>query len=562
MTPQKPFASHTWVRPLAGALLIFLVAFLPLLVPSAAIHTDEEEHWRHRTTYFLSALSYRHFHDTAMTEHPGITVVALAGTAQLAWERWGGEPLALVDYIEVLRFPIKLVNALVVALGYLALRRAVGGTVAFWGALMWAASPYLRWHMRLVHIDGMTANFMMLSFVLLLLAFGAHRRVADDDAPQVSGWALVGAGVVGGLAALTRFSSFYLFGMAGLLALMNLWAYRRQMTVRLFAARIAAPVLVFALVIAATWTALYPAMWTNAAGVYAETVHGFNNAVSNHGTFYMGHPTQSPGATFYPVVLWFRMVPWVLAGVLLALIAAANGAMRDPWRVRLGVALYVGVYTLILTWQTKKIDRYALTLYPALHITAAFGWLWFVDVLRRRLPALSRAAVRAAAVLVFALVVLFPLRWIAIEYAFVNPVAGTQQAEQSLLIGGGEGLQGIAAFYNQLTDEQRCGKIFASSYSHVAEHYIPCGRAWSAWHLNPVVVENADYIINYVNFRQRDPSAQERLAGLTPIFTVRYGGIRYIEVYDGDTVREANAEWLLTMAENDPNPTEPPPESE
>ncbi len=549
-------------HPLLGALVIFVVAFAPLLAASPAIQTDEEEHWRHRTTFFLSALSFRHFHDTAQTEHPGITVVWLAGAAQTGFNATDQPPLALVDYMQVLRFPVKLVNALTVALGFWVLGRVFGWRLAWWAALLWATAPYLRWHMRLIHIDALTTNFMMLSFGLLLLGFGMAHADSDRNTPPVRWWALVAAGIAGGLAALTRFSSFYLLGMAGLLALINGWAWREQVNGRVFFQRMAAPVVVFTLAIAATWTALYPAMWTNPVAVYEQTLRGVDNALSNHNSFFLGQPTPSPGPAFYPVALLFRMTPFALVGVLLAVVAAVRGALRGQWRAWLAVLLYVGIYLLFLTLQSKKFDRYALTVYPALHMLAAAGWLWLAGIIRRRWSVFNRGVTRAAVgVGVAALLIGFPLLWLRAEYAYINPVAGGPRAERTLMIGGGEGLNLIGGFVDQLSDDERCGKIFASSYPHVMEHYLPCGRVWHVWHLNPVVIENADYVVNYINFRQREPRAQERLAGLTPIYTAGVNGVTFIEVYDGDAVRQANAAWLLTAApdENSRITDDPPP---
>ncbi len=539
---MRTFAQRTSVQ----ALFLFLVAFVPLAIPSAAMQIDEVAHWYDRTDRFLRAMRDGRFADTVQTEHPGITTVAFGGLGRLALEQIDPErALPFVTQMQVLRFPVGVVNALVVPLAFLVLVRLFDVRVAFLGVLMWATAPYLRWYTRLLHIDGMSTTFMMLSFALMLLAWRLHvsPTQADKRKPAPVGWGwLALAGFVAGLASLTRFSSFYLAGMAGVLALINLWTYRRQLTVQGFLTQIALPVLVFTGVLALTWTALYPGMWANADAVWGEFIHGFDNALNPHdnGSFFMGEPRQDPGFWYYPVALPFRMTPWTLLGLPLALLAALRGEMRSQWRLWLAVALYAVLYLAILVWQGKKFDRYALPIFPALHLLAAFGWLWLVGIIGKHLGSAPPWRSTAGWVAVTVLLVVNGMWFLRGEYAYMNPLLGGARApvEEMLIIGNGEGFEGVAAYFQgEIDDEALCTLRISTFYEVMLQRYLPCTNISD---LDPgEFTEKADYIVNYINYRQRFPELQPFMEDATPIHVVQVHGIAYAYIYD-------TAQWRQT----------------
>lgn len=517
-------------------LFVFALIIAPLAVPNPALHIDEVANWLDRVVGFREAMWSRDYAATVRTEHPGVTTMALGGVGLTVLNLLSpASGLLDIETMYAVRYPVILANALALTLAFVVLWRLVGWRVALLAAVLWASSPILRWYLRLLHIDGMSTTFMWLAFLLLMLALHTHTRTAS---PAAVNWRLlVVAGFVGGLAGLTRFTAAYLVGIVGVLALLNLFAYRREMTPRLFAVQIALPVLVFVGVQATTWAALYPGMWAAPGEVYAETVHGIDNATSPHeeGNYYMGQPVEAPGWDFYLWALLIRLTPFTVAGVALAVIAAVRGASREQWRVWLAVTVYILVYALIMSSQPKKFDRYILPVFPALHLTAAFGWVWLAGVMTKLRPIREQWAWGVGIVVMVG----YGLWFFPQDYAYTNPMVGAARAEHVLLIAaGGEGMEQVAQAVEQVSGvANACGQFVYTRYGDNLVYNAPCARIVRLDRLEVDVLGNAYYIVRTISYRQRDQWTAPVFDSTEPLDTVRIHGINYAEIYDAEDIR-------------------------
>jgi hypothetical protein len=167
----------TWLIALALAVL----ALLPRCLGLADFFTiDEPYHWIGRVRRFAEALGRGDWAATDLTGHPGVTTMWLG-----ALGRWIGQLMGVRDlggagagaaYLATLRLPLAVANGLAVVVGYLALRRLVRPPVAVLAGLLWATSPYLIAHSRLLHLDALLTSFMTLSVLLLLVGTTDDRR--------------------------------------------------------------------------------------------------------------------------------------------------------------------------------------------------------------------------------------------------------------------------------------------------------------------------------------------------------------------------------------------------
>ncbi|MEL7235191.1 MAG: hypothetical protein AAGK74_11885, partial [Chloroflexota bacterium] len=348
---------------------------------------------------------------------------------------------------------------------------------------------------------------------------------------------LVAAGFMGGLAGLTRFTAAYLVGIIGVLVLANLFYYRRAFSLRLFARSAVLPVVVFTAVLAVTWAALYPGMWAAPGEVWAETAHGLENATSAHeeGNYYMGQPVDAPGADFYLWALLIRLTPITLMGALLAVVAAFTGAMRDRWRLWLAVLVYVVVYTLVMTTGAKKFDRYILPVFPALHLAAAFGWVWLAGVIGRRV----QVPVRAAWVTGIVAVVGYGLWFYPADYAYTSPLVGAERAQHVLLIAaGGEGMNRVADELEVITGRpQAAGQYVYTRYGDNLVYNTPQANIVRLDRMHVDTLGNAYYIVRTISYRQRDTWTEPVFASAQPVGTIDIHGITYAQIYDAEDIR-------------------------
>lgn len=194
---------------------------LPRVAGNADFYTtDEAYYWEGRVARFAAALSQADWAATNQTGHPGVTTMWLGTLGRWIALQVGVPapgPGQDAHYLSYLRLPVAVVNGLAVGVGYLLLRRVVGPTTACLAALLWALSPFLIAHGRLLHLDGLLTSFSTLSLLTLLAATqatGPNRSTGSG-----SFLLLVASSAFGGLVLLTKAPALILPPLAGLILL-------------------------------------------------------------------------------------------------------------------------------------------------------------------------------------------------------------------------------------------------------------------------------------------------------------------------------------------------------
>ncbi|MEI6179653.1 MAG: glycosyltransferase family 39 protein, partial [Chloroflexales bacterium] len=308
-----------WLLPL----LVGVVALLPRLsgLPDF-FTTDEAYHWITRTERFAVAVGAGRWADTILTGHPGVTLLWLGGCG-LSLERllvgagWI-TPTNSLGHLAWLRLGPVLAHMLALSGGYLLLRRLVRPALALVAALLWATSPFLVAHGRLLHLDALLTDFCTLTLLATLVACRAAR-------PRP--W-LVGAGVLCGLALLTKGPALIVLPVLGL-TLFALGGARRpppaqgNRLVAFVAAHLRWAVpryLLLLTVAAATVFLLWPALWAvpdQAVGRYVDEIVGNGGRANGDGQFFLGKSDADPGLFFYPFASLYRLTPGELLGLAL-----------------------------------------------------------------------------------------------------------------------------------------------------------------------------------------------------------------------------------------------------
>src|SRR5262249_38556588 len=263
--------------------------------------------------------------------------------------------------------------------------------VALLACMLWAASPFLIAHGRILHVDGLLTSWMSLSLLWLLHVPAWQHGDRPTAAHGYREWiALLGSGICAGMALLTKSPALILLPCAGVLLL---WASpeRRWRRIAAVTLRVCTWLGTAALVVLALWPAMWVAPWPSIQSVYNELIA---NGARPHpdGSFFLGRPVSDPGWLFYPIVLAWRSDPLTLIGLVLLPLALLR--RRGERRYLLALGGFVLLFGALMSAGPKKFDRYLLPIWPAIELLAAAGLVAAGQLCRTLAPNRWRTAAR------------------------------------------------------------------------------------------------------------------------------------------------------------------------
>ena len=572
-----------WIA--AIVLLLGVVALPPRVLGLVDfLTTDEVYNWISRVERFSGAIASRQWSATVLVGHPGVTLCWLASLG-LAVERYviaqgWASVVSQGEYLRWLRLPMATLEALAIPGAYLLLRRLIAPATALIAALLWALSPFLVAHARLLHLDALLTTFATFSLLCMLVACrDAHPRR----------W-VVASGCCAGLGLLTKGPALILLPFIGLL----LFALAKDPSTPLRASegrrtedeqawfafslgrlRVTVPLYALWLAVASlTFTLVWPAMWTDPAHAlraFFGLIIQNGGRPNGDGQFFLGRAIGDPGPLFYIVSDLFRMTPVMLIGLLAAPLAlwprtkderpfdAAQGRRRtndegrssiqlmsrwsfvfgrwsDEQRTLLALAAFALFWTLVMTLGPKKFDRYTLPTWPALLILAAAGWKWMLwDVggwLRLRwgrLTPAGLASVRSVLMVGLLALELIPLaRYHPYYLSYYNPLlGGGAAAQQALLIGWGEGMDQAGAYLSTRPDIG-AGQVL-SALPRTLRPFVPV----PVEDVTELGKTTANYAVVYRESIQRgaSPAIYAAIRQTLALHRITIHGIDYAEIY-------------------------------
>ncbi|HID88176.1 MAG TPA: glycosyltransferase family 39 protein [Anaerolineae bacterium] len=487
MREHKPRATLVW--------LLLFFGFIVRLAPVGRYVTPDEPAWVYRSARFHDALISRDWALVPSTGHPGVTTMWLGAAgvavrrlldlaesdAHLDWIRrlvWlapeNGEAFRhLAFFLTPGRVAVALVATLGLLLTYILASRAFDCRVALLATGLLAFDPFLVGHSGLLHTDALLATFGLLA---LLSAFNGLRK-----SRQVLWWAL--SGFFAGLALLTKLPAFILlpFLFFLLLASRLLPSAPRSFRSLLYGS-------LLALSTAAVIFALYPALWVGPADVL-QTMVGFagrHMEMAQRSVFFLGRTTHDPGPAFYPVVLFVRLSPLILVGLVRGLVRLRY-LPADRRFFFLALLVFAIFFGAMLTLGAKKHDRYLLPVFPPLALAAALS---LSDV---RGPKVSCTFLSLSPrLLLIALQLFLLLPFVAHPLTYANPMLGGPIIGARLIsLDWGEGMGAAARWLNQLPEADRL-TVAALNVPSFASLFV--GRTFP---LNDVTISLADYVVSF-----------------------------------------------------------------
>ncbi|TSC73177.1 MAG: glycosyltransferase [Parcubacteria group bacterium Gr01-1014_38] len=505
--------------------VLFLIALAPRLIGIGLFLTADEKSWMGRGVNFLQAVQEFHFNETLQTTHPGIPTLWLVGISVRIIARLKNIPFtaeSLQLFIQGTQVTFALLNSVLVAALFLALRRLTRPWVARAAALVIALDPFLIGYSKVVHVDALLAGFTALSLILFLAAMQGR----EEHPHTVPSAALVWSGIFGALAILSKIPGLILLPMATLSLFADRQAWgREEGRVRL---RLLGQWLV---IIVATTLVLWPGLlWVpdpvgNVKIVQRDlsaafsTPHHMADAYSIKPWHY---PSTLLARTTIPSLIGLAAL-LLLLPVSMPKLATLSGTSRRTLWILLA---FVVLFTAAMTFGAKKGDRYLLPVFPVVNLLGVIGLAALVSRVR---PQWTEAR---AAKTVFLLAVL-PL---AGELLFLGPYALAYYNRLfppsfSQELGWGEGLDQVARYLNQLDDG---GKIAVASW-YPEELKALVHRP--VFHLSARDQLRVGYVVLYRNMFGRSPDhpandfIDEYYRRRTPVFTATVNGLPYAWVY-------------------------------
>jgi len=342
-------------------LVIILAMYLLVRLPGLGydLSNSDAARWHRRSERFLDALKARDLASTYQHYQPGVTLMWVNSIVKYAAFKYQltytKEPKTLenADYFPIIDSisRVVLVSILMVLLViqvYL-VSRIFNPKIALLYGFIVSVEPYLAGIDRWFHLTSLETYFAFTSFLLLLYWW----KTSTNKYIFLSALFLA-------LSSLSKITSL------GLLPLfMGLIIFRS------FASRNYKNLVLFVVTYCFSFFMLFPAMYTNFAGVLTELFSAITSAVDNS-ALSSPYINNVYAPFFYVLIVLYKFSPITLIMFIGGLLSLKKLVIKHP--TTLLVLLYAAYYYVFLSVPDKKIDRYVIVLFLPIILLAA-TWL-------------------------------------------------------------------------------------------------------------------------------------------------------------------------------------------
>ncbi|MEH0007923.1 MAG: phospholipid carrier-dependent glycosyltransferase [Flavobacteriales bacterium] len=499
-------------------LVLTLLIFLPRLLSLSEHWASDESLWMERSRDFFFALHTRHFADTYITHHPGVTTCWLGSTA--IWNKYRQDGFSRSwfhsaeflspEMLASIRFPIAVATGiLILVAGGLLYRLFAKPMTAGLSTLFLAIEPFLLAESRRTHTDALTSLFLFLSLLLWLCYLESESLRRRDIIlsgicfafacltkslagafllflPLLFGWYIKQRGVPW----VKIFWSAILWMMTTVLTVLVAWPYMWTVTFNLWNLPMF-PVLFIGSGILLIWSFRKlmdsPSVLTRTEllilgyGLFM-TVGGVLSAVvpvigGMYGATTMAHPTPTlflgeirynPTPLFFPVMwfVWSTPLTLPLMGVAVYHAWKQKRHTEKTFRVVVVLSLFVLFYLIGLSIVAKKISRYIVVFLPSVSLLTALGAVQVAQLFKKR----RMRYIFLAAVILLQIAPI--LRLHPYYRAYYYPLLSGKWVSQNTSSITGAGLDLAADYLNALPNAQHLRIQLSSLFTEDLAHYF------------------------------------------------------------------------------------------
>lgn len=352
-------------KPLYIFLIVFLFSFIIKIpfIGQESINPDAVN-WHYRCQQFANGLKYFQFEKTYPHYHPGVTLCYLMSVPTEIYKQITGQVYNISTFVNfniLNTYSVVIFNSFLIGLIALMIkdrRRALVFT-----ALL-NIEPFFYGNSRIIHLDTIVTLLLFLGILLL-----------DRFLEEKKYFHLYLSSLSFSLAFLTKSVSIVFI----VLALFSLLLFLKKDRLKFFTQYLLSTVLFIFI--------LFPAMWVAPAETFTRIFKEADRVGvrTGHNQYFLEEfydEDMNPGPWFYPVISLVKLSPLInisLIVILFSLLISMEIHFKtnkfklekfinflDENRQMFLMVLFYGIYTLLIFYSSKKVDRYLLVLVPAI----------------------------------------------------------------------------------------------------------------------------------------------------------------------------------------------------
>lgn len=548
-----------WIRTLLVSVALLALLLIPRLSDLDALVTPDEPLWIARSANFYEAVTKGDLRDTYQYVHPGVPLMWLGTLGYIlhipdmpdlmgkslpvrnraVQDVLEGNGYSILDVLVELRQVVIVASALVVLGLFFCLSKIVDFWIAAAAIAYLSLDPMHIGFTRLLHLDGLSANLVILSVVSFCWYLQAKSRTA-----------LAIAGVVTGIACLTRTANAVLGPFFALIAIVDvaIIGWNDRIAALALLRRYAIALLTIGAVTVFVFFVLWPAMWVAPFDTMSKLWSGSRELTESGADldlYFRGKVSGDPGLLYYPVVLAHRLTGFTAVGGLIAIVCALRPrdlGERFNRRLAGNVGAFAVSYLVILSLSPKKLDRYVLPSVVALDLIAGLAWIAAAIWLARNLLETPFVSSRAVSAILVLFVLLgqtdYAIRMRPYYIDAALPLAGgVAGAQNDFSFNWGEGGKEVAEALEQISGIENA-VVVAGPLQTTIDYYLPFrlnGPEYGSNLRTARVWMNTDYVVLSFPEIQRELYSTNLLAWFDqqqPVATVITKGYVYARIFD------------------------------
>ena len=409
-------------------IVLFSLFFFGTRLPGLKtdVISPDAVNWHYRSEQFVVGLKFAQFEKTYQHYHPGVTLMWITGIPIEIYKHITNDRVYSINNFEsfdlVAKVSVVVVQFILSILIILVLSKIIGFYKTFLTVVFFTFEPFFIGNSRLYHLDVLTTLFILLSLIYGFLGLKKEKILYQ-----------ILTGLFLALAFLTKSISigavlFILFYAV------SYFLFSRQPK------RIFKYCLITFFSFAFFTFLLFPALWVRPiyylSFIFSESLR--IGVRKGHSQILLGEETIDPGFWFYPLVILIKTSPFLLIGAVTGLITSLKKVgviLKDVKNRYLNFGLYLAVfyfgYVAVMTYPSKKIDRYMIVIYPFMAFLAVVGYsriLSYCKTKKTKIIFWLSIIVLAASFWVYPLIKIYPY-----YFTYSSPAVGSPENASNII---------------------------------------------------------------------------------------------------------------------------------